>query len=334
MSDFNNISTNIISGFLGSGKTTVIQYVLKHKPESEIWAVIVNEFGQIGVDGALLKNASVTIKEISGGCLCCVGSQSLNVGLNQIIRSVKPDRIIIEPTGLGHPENLIKTLTGEFYKSVLNLKAVINLVDARNLSDSRYLNNATFAEQSKLADVLLASKSDTYSKVDKKVFFDYACSFKPEKKQVEMIESGRIDLQWLDLCRLENTSKESNLISSLHLHIEKNMKTPKTDDKSDWQVREGKSDGYFSLGWKIKKSTIFRKKQIIKYMEKIFESGAIERVKGIINTDEGWQSINMTRYENNVSVTDARVDSVLEIISAESLNASDLNLALLKCCQS
>ena len=140
LSQFSNIPTNIISGFLGAGKTTAIRYLLENKPSSERWAVVVNEFGKVGIDGALLKNDTVEIKEIPGGCLCCVGSQSLNVGLNQIIRNVHPQRILIEPTGLGHPKRLIDSLTGGYFKSVLDLKAVICLLDARQLKNQKYLH--------------------------------------------------------------------------------------------------------------------------------------------------------------------------------------------------
>jgi len=202
MTTYSNISTNIISGFLGVGKTTVIQYLLKQKPKSETWAVIVNEFGKVGIDGALLKNDEVSIKEIPGGCLCCVGSQALSVGLNKIIRTLKPQRILIEPTGLGHPAKLIKTLTGEFYQSVLDLKAIINLVDARNLKDNRYTDNENFIDQSNLADILIASKMDTYSEADKQQFFDYVSSFTPDKSKALMVEQGHLQLDWLDYPRL------------------------------------------------------------------------------------------------------------------------------------
>lgn len=94
--------TNLITGFLGSGKTTTIRHLLAHKPDRERWAVLVNEFGEIGIDGALLADSGAVLKEIPGGCMCCVNGLPMQVGLNMLLQQAKPDRLLIEPTGLGH----------------------------------------------------------------------------------------------------------------------------------------------------------------------------------------------------------------------------------------
>ena len=103
------IRTNLITGFLGVGKTTAVRHLLAHRPEGERWAVLVNEFGEIGVDGALLDDTGVAVTEVPGGCVCCVSSQAFTVGLNRLIREQRPERILIEPTGLGHPAQIIAT---------------------------------------------------------------------------------------------------------------------------------------------------------------------------------------------------------------------------------
>lgn len=311
---------------MGAGKTTVIQHLLKHKPASEIWAVIVNEFGQVGIDGALLKNSHVEIKQIPGGCLCCVGSQALSVGLNQIIRSVKPQRIIIEPTGLGHPAKLIQSLSGEFYKNVLDVKAVINLIDARNLQNSRYLNHETFVAQSEFADILIATKLDTYSEEDKKTFSDYVEKFKPKKIEAAMIERGQLNLSWLDINRLKN-----NAADVPHSHSKKIADNNQQHEQVDWLILDGQGDGYFSLGWKLEHSIIFKRKKLIKLVENLIVDLNIERVKAVINTDEGWLLLNLTRNERDVQNTHSRDDSVLEIVSRNKLHASALDLELKSC---
>ena len=111
------IPTNIITGFLGVGKTTAIQQLLKQKPAHETWGILVNEFGQIGIDGTLLsaftdtltdQTERIVVKEVPGGCLCCVAGLPMKMGLNMLISKAKPDRILIEPTGLGHLQQVIK----------------------------------------------------------------------------------------------------------------------------------------------------------------------------------------------------------------------------------
>lgn len=331
MSTYKNIPTNIISGFLGAGKTTVIQFLLKHKPLDEVWAVIVNEFGQIGIDGALLKNDSVEIKEIAGGCLCCVGSQSLNVGLNQIIRTIKPQRIIIEPTGLGHPAKLVESLTGEFYHSVLDLKAIINLLDARQLKDDRYITNETFIDQSNLADILVASKLDTYSESDKNSFFDYASLFEPAKIKVAMIEQGRLPLEWLDIPRSQLRLAEfPEHHSHSHQQVDRTCEI-ENENISDWFVVEGHANNFYSLGWKINKSLVFNKEKLLKYIEGLFINSGVERAKGVVFTDQGWLAINFTLKESQVNQMEVSEFSVFEIIASEALNLNVVNLSLRSC---
>ena len=82
--------TNLITGFLGSGKTTSILHLLANKDPAEKWAVLVNEFGEVGIDGALLANSGALLKEIPGGCMCCVNGLPMQVGLNTLLRQGKP----------------------------------------------------------------------------------------------------------------------------------------------------------------------------------------------------------------------------------------------------
>ena len=135
------IPTSLITGFLGTGKTTTILHLLKQKPASEKWAVLVNEFGEIGIDGALLSGSGAEIREVAGGCMCCVADLPMQVALNMLIAKTKPDRLLIETTGLGHPQALIDTMTDDYYGTLLELRAVICLVDPRKLSDPRYLDH-------------------------------------------------------------------------------------------------------------------------------------------------------------------------------------------------
>ena len=130
------IPTNIITGFLGVGKTSAILHLLKSKPADERWAVLVNEFGEIGVDGSLFEGQhseeqGVFIREVPGGCMCCAAGLPMQVALNQLIARAKPDRLLIEPTGLGHPKEVLQVLSADYYQSVLEIQKILTLVDAR-----------------------------------------------------------------------------------------------------------------------------------------------------------------------------------------------------------
>ncbi|MBU3825669.1 MAG: GTP-binding protein, partial [Candidatus Oceanisphaera merdipullorum] len=86
------VITHLVMGFLGTGKTTLLRHLLANKPEHERWAILVNEFGEVGIDGALLTEQGATIKEIPGGCLCCVSGLPFQIGLNALLHKAKPDR--------------------------------------------------------------------------------------------------------------------------------------------------------------------------------------------------------------------------------------------------
>lgn len=97
------IPTNVITGFLGVGKTTAILHLLKSNPSNERWAILVNEFGEIGVDGSLLQGQyseshGVYIREVPGGCMCCAAGLPMQVALNQLLTRAKPQRLSVQGT--------------------------------------------------------------------------------------------------------------------------------------------------------------------------------------------------------------------------------------------
>src|ERR1700761_164144 len=104
MTERTRIPTNLITGFLGVGKTTAIRHLIDQKPVGERWAVLVNEFGEVGIDGAIIESAGgtdVAVSEIAGGCFCCSSEAPIEFSLMELIRQTSPNRVLIEPTGLG-----------------------------------------------------------------------------------------------------------------------------------------------------------------------------------------------------------------------------------------
>ena len=170
----NKIATNIITGFLGVGKTTSILQLLKQKKEKDKWAVLVNEFGEIGIDGSLIKGhisdkQDVLVKEVPGGCMCCSAGLPMQAALSLLLTKVRPDRLLIEPTGIGHPVEVLNVLLENYFSKVLSIQKIITLVDARKLKDSEYTNDETFNQQIMIADILIGNKSDLYNEEDKKI---------------------------------------------------------------------------------------------------------------------------------------------------------------------
>ncbi|OUR73369.1 hypothetical protein A9Q78_03995, partial [Methylophaga sp. 41_12_T18] len=151
---------HIITGFLGVGKTTTLKNLLKQKPNHERWVVLLNEFGETGLDSAFLSQNNVNIHQVAGGCLCCDTKLFFQTKLNQIIRFEKPDRLLIEPSGLGHPDKIIEILKQNQYCKLLMLDPVITVIDPRHLGQKKYRQHEIYQRQLAIADVFVVNKID------------------------------------------------------------------------------------------------------------------------------------------------------------------------------
>ncbi len=192
---------NLFTGFLGVGKTTAIVSLLEHKPPGEKWAVLVNEYGDVGIDGALIEGTGtrgVTVREIAGGCVCCASAPELPVALHFLLTEAKPDRLLLETTGLGHPARLLDTIRDD-YADRLELRATVGLVAPADFACPGMFDNPIFMDQVHLADVLLLNKADRATPDLVTAFGAWADGLFPPKLLVAAVEHGRIDPAWLDL---------------------------------------------------------------------------------------------------------------------------------------
>ncbi len=331
----NKISINIIMGFLGVGKTTAILNVLKKKPENEKWAILVNEFGEVGIDGAILSAASgMTISEVPGGCLCCVSGIPFQVALSSLIAQQKPDRIIIEPTGLGHPKNLIRSLTAKEYLQKTELKASICLLDPRQLKDPRYQSHETFNDQCYLADVLVANKIDMCSGQDKEEFYRFAETIDPQKKVLGWVENGQLDLAWLDFERDKNRYSKGAHNPHSHSHSDSNkkgdndvMRPVSLAPGKNYQSFENQGMGYYSLGWLFAEDQVFDHQALSQWLMIL----GVERVKGLLITNKGTRVMNLKDQVFSEMPTRSLAQSRIEIIDNKEINKQVLEKALLAC---
>jgi G3E family GTPase len=154
------VPTHLVSGFLGAGKTTLIRAFLRQRPAGERWAVLVNEFGVVGIDGAILQDNgdSIAVREVAGGCICCTASVTLRVALTRLLRDVRPDRLLIEPTGLGHAARVLDVLADRWLEQALEVRSVICVVDPLQFADSRTRGLESYGDMLTLADVVAVSK--------------------------------------------------------------------------------------------------------------------------------------------------------------------------------
>jgi G3E family GTPase len=157
------LPVTVVTCFLGSGKTTLLNDILRTQPNQRI-AVIVNEFGEIGIDQALVVGVDEAIFEINNGCLCCTVRGDLLWMLNNLRqRSGVLDRVVIETTGLAHPGPVAQTFfTLEEVQSEFVLDGVVTLIDAKHI-DHQLTTSEVAQQQVVFGDVLLLNKVDLVS---------------------------------------------------------------------------------------------------------------------------------------------------------------------------
>lgn len=309
-----NVPTNIITGFLGVGKTSAILHLLKHKPKHERWAVLVNEFGEIGVDGSLFEGQQneengVFIRELPGGCMCCTAGFSMRVSLNILLGRARPDRLLIEPTGLGHPVEVLQVLTGEYYRDVLSIQKLLTLVDARKLADSRYTEHETFNQQIAIADVIVGNKRDLYQKGDVEALEAYAKKRAPNA-QVFITEQAHLEPSWLE-------GPTSSVAREGHAHHHHEEDEPSLYDlpipACGYVKAVNEGEGFKSIGWRITPHKIFDRDKLRTF----FYSLDVERLKGVFITDEGIYGYNLTSDGLTEVELDDCLESRVEMIATE-----------------
>lgn len=151
---------DIFSGFLGAGKTTLIKKLLKEAYKGEQVVLIENEFGEIGIDGGFLKEAGIEIREMNSGCICCSLVGDFGEALKEVIQKYEPDRIIIEPSGVGKLSDVIKAVKKVEGEVDIKLNSFTTLVDV--MKCKMYMKNfgEFFSNQIEYAGTIILSRTD------------------------------------------------------------------------------------------------------------------------------------------------------------------------------
>ncbi|WP_413723284.1 CobW family GTP-binding protein [Sodalis sp. RH24] len=318
--------TTLITGFLGSGKTTTLLHLLAQKPAGERWAVLVNEFGEIGVDGALLADSGAVLKEIPGGCMCCVNGLPMQVGLNTLLQRNTPDRLLIEPTGLGHPKQILSLLTSPVYENWLTLRATLCLLDARQLGDARYRDNENFRDQLAAADVIIANKQDSYQPQDRVLLAEWAAGHGDGRQIVDAVQ-GRVPLSLLDLPRLN----ARELPDGAHHHAppapKAGLAALRLPGNTGWRRALNQGQGYQSCGWIFDGATTFDTIGLLEWAR----LAPVERVKAVVRIPEGTLQVNRQGQDLRIETLPAPPpDSRIELINPAPADWNALQTALLK----
>lgn len=316
MTDRPRIPTNLITGFLGVGKTTAIRHLIAQKRPHERWGILVNEFGEVGIDGAILESSggdSVAVSEIAGGCFCCSSEAPIEFSLTELIQQSQPDRILIEPTGLGHPAKVLDSLRGPWFRGALDLRATICLADASDFANPQVTNAEVFQDQLHLADIVVVNKVDRTPPEMLETFLVHLRTMFPPKAMILTTSQGAVDLALLD----QDISPERvPLFPEAHPITESHSaEVPRASISlllPGHPVRKENSQGSrAACGWIFSPIDRFRKVELFAVLGGSFD---VHRLKGVFNVGQESLLFNRVGGELTCESIPYRRDSRLEVI--------------------
>jgi len=153
----------LLSGFLGSGKTTLLRHIMSFDIDMSDTVIIMNEIGEVGIDGMLLKNMGTDIVELTSGCICCSMSDDLQESIEEILERFGPRYIMIEATGVADPESVSRVIADADFKDQVELYKTLTVMDAECWT-VRDVFGTLFFRQLKQADTIILNKTDLLEK--------------------------------------------------------------------------------------------------------------------------------------------------------------------------
>ncbi|MDR8367188.1 CobW-like GTP-binding protein [Pseudomonas sp. JL3] len=315
-----NIPTHVIAGPLGAGKTSLIKHLLAQRPAGERWAVLINEFGQIGLDAALLTQDAdgIALGEVAGGCLCCVNGAPFQIGLGRLLRKARPDRLFIEPSGLGHPAQLLSQLSEPPWQGVLAVQPCVLVLDAQALAAEKPLPEA---QQQALnsAGLLLLNKAEGLDDSDRQ-----RIAAQLPMRPLYWTQQAVLPLSELPGFGAQAVGGVDNFVVPKGLA---QMPAIWTDPALPICLSQAQEGGW-SVGWRWHPSQTFDAVLIGKWLECL----EWRRAKLVIHGAEGWVSVNA--LDNSLldwQASEWRRDSRIELIFSEPQAVQELQEGLARC---
>lgn len=317
-----NIPTHVIAGPLGAGKTSLIQHLLAQRPAHERWAVLINEFGQIGLDAALLTRDEdgIALGEVAGGCLCCVNGAPFQVGLGRLLRKARPDRLFIEPSGLGHPAQLLQQLREAPWQQVLAVQPCVLVLDTQALAAGKPLPRAQ-QEALPSAGLLLLNKDEGLDAAQRQGILEQlpACP-------VFWTTRGALPLDCLPGADVQAGAAVEAFEVPKGLA---QLPAIWTDPAQPICLSQAQEGGW-SIGWRWHPSRVFDVRQVEQWLASL----DWRRAKLVVHGADGWVSGNaLDNAALHWQASEWRRDSRIELIFSEPQDVAALQKSLAECCQ-
>ena len=297
---------DVFSGFLGAGKTTLIKKLLKEGFQGEQVVLIENEFGEIGIDGGFLKEAGIEIKEMNSGCICCSLVGDFGTSLNEVLTKYHPDRILIEPSGLGKLSDVVKAVESADLGDDVVLNSAVAVVDASKCK--LYIKNfgEFFVNQVEHAGTIVLSRTGKMTEEKLKVAVDTLREYNQtatiittpwdelDGKDIKETIEGKVDLAKQLMEEMEHDHE--------HHHHEHDENCTCGCHDHDHHGHHHADEVFTS--WGMETPTKYSKDDIENILEELEDEkkyGFVLRAKGMVpSTEEGWVYFDYVPGESNV----------------------------------
>lgn len=301
-----SVKVEIFSGFLGAGKTQLIKKLIEEDYYKEKIAIIENEFGEVSIDGAVLKRTNTLVKEINAGCICCQVTGDFKESILDVVENCNVNRLLVEPTGVAKLSDIKKVFIEKELKGIAEVEKAITVVDAEKFD--LYLTNfkSFFINQIKNADIIILSR--TQNIINEEV--------RRLQSEINKLNSRAIIMgkQW------DNTKSEELIPREFLFNDRSNVKRKANFRKSNvnyGNIKKEKSEENLFESFALKIDRDVSREELLSkfnFIKNSFEFGEIIRAKGIVNTKNGKEQFDYTLSEINMQKIVYRGETVISFI--------------------
>ena len=300
---------DVVSGFLGAGKTTLIKKLLKEALDGSKTVLIENEFGEIGIDGGFLKEAGIEIKEMNSGCICCSLVGDFGTSLKEVISTYAPERILIEPSGVGKLSDVLKAVENVAGDLDVEINSAVAVVDASKCK--MYMKNfgEFFSNQIEYAGTIILSRTD---KVDQAKLNACVEMIREHNDKATIITTPLAQLDGKEVLKtIEGADKLEDMMKEMLEHIHDDHDEDECcghdhDHEHHHHHHHGHDADEVFTSWGIETPVAFTHEKLEEIMKTLCDEnsglGVILRSKGVVRAkdNEKWYYFDLVAGEYEI----------------------------------
>lgn len=291
---------DIISGFLGAGKTTFIKKMIDEAFKGEQIVLIENEFGEVGIDGGFLKEAGIQITEMNSGCICCSLVGDFGKNLNEVITKYHPDRILIEPSGVGKLSDVMKSVIDIEKEQPVKLNALVTVVNALKASKQMKAFGEFFNNQIEYATTVILSRSQNATPEQLEFCVKQIQALNPKASVITTDWDAIKGEQILKTMEGQDNLEMKVLAEARHAQDEAEHHHHHDHDDHDHEHEHHHADDVFT-SWGKETPHKFERAKLEEILKQFVEDDKILRSKGMVEgTDGKWIYFDMVPGEYEI----------------------------------